>query len=1341
MALSKGFELATLGNGLDTDQSTGEVLTINMDTDVVTEGTNNLYFTNERVDDRVNDLVVAGSGILVTYNDTAGTLTFALDNTSGFDLSNNTTDDLAEGLLNLYYTDARVQTYISGGTASFNGTTVTTSGNVIVGGNLTVNGTTTTINSTELAVDDLNITIASGAADAAAADGAGITVDGANATITYNGTNDRWVFNKAPYYNTNRLLTNADNYVENITGSGQITVTHTPAPGSTAAISHGVSGVTAGTYGSATTIPVLTIDAQGHVTVASTASISTDLDIAGDSGTGTILLASETLTIAGDTGITTSVTGNIVSIDLDDTAVTPGSYGSSTTIPVITVDQQGRITSASEQSLQTSFNITDGVTTETVDGGDTITFVDGTDINVSVSATDRITISHNVTGANTSVSPTTNTFVDEITVSAQGHVTNVGTGTISFNVADNYAFKNIVAAGTTIVADSNADTLNISAAQVDSTSGIVIAGNATTDSITIAHADTSTIANVTSSSNNFISAQTYDTYGHVLTTTTGAIDFNVSENYAFKTISDGTNNAVADSNTDTFTITAGSDITAVVNATSDGVTISNTSTLDSVLGRGNSTTKDITVNNAVVNGNLTVNGTTTTLSTNNLVVEDAVIVLNNGQSTPANDAGFVFQRYSSPSAANYNTTFFWDEGSDKFIWASTTETGADNDITPVTSWMTLTSTGRLGIGFDTPTTALDVNGVIRSVGNPVTGDGATLQLFNDNQSTTNYGWQIQQNENASLAITVAGTGGAEISIISDGTDYTNARVLIGNGVQLNSSDISYLNGGNVGIGTTIPQTLLHLAANNNGGASNNTLRFSDTDTGVDANQQIGLIEFYGADISTGSAGLKAYIGAYNEDTTPDAYLAFGTDATTGTASERMRIASTGNVAIGSTDTTTARFRVESPTSGQTLAFFRDQGGTVDLRIVSVVAGTIGVYSGSGEDFILGTTANVENIRIQETTGNIGINNTNPGRKLSIGGDGININNGTNTAVLELYSTTDFRLQATDAFSIFDVTNTATRLNISNTGAIRFNNAYTFPTADGTTGQVLTTNGSGTLTFGNINTAIDWNVADNYAFKTVVAGGTSIVADSNTDTLTISAAQVGSTTGIVITGNATSDGFTIAHADTSTQASSSNTGRTYVQSITLDTYGHVTSIGTATETLEDNYVDSLAFNTTNGILTVGRTGVLADLTVDLDGRYLTAEADTLDTVTGRGATTANDIEVGAVQINATYKLEHASATLATTTATAIATYSASTFGGAKLVVQALDTVTGERQISEMLITHDGTTVKFTEYGVVYTGSAQITALTVVLSGGNVEIRAAGVTTNSTQYKVAETLLLA
>lgn len=69
-------------------------------------------------------------------------------------------------------------------------------GTVIIAGNLQVDGTTTTVNSTTMDVADLNITIAAGAANAAAADGAGITVDGASATILYTASTDSWDFNK-----------------------------------------------------------------------------------------------------------------------------------------------------------------------------------------------------------------------------------------------------------------------------------------------------------------------------------------------------------------------------------------------------------------------------------------------------------------------------------------------------------------------------------------------------------------------------------------------------------------------------------------------------------------------------------------------------------------------------------------------------------------------------------------------------------------------------------------------------------------------------------------------------------------------------------------------------------------------------------------------------------------------------------------------------------------------------------------------------------------------------------------------------------------------------------------
>ena len=76
-------------------------------------------------------------------------------------------------------------------------------GEVVIKGDLTVEGTTTTVNSTQLDVVDKNITVAKNSANAAAASGAGLTVDvGTNSPavaspqLTYDAVQDRWQMNK-----------------------------------------------------------------------------------------------------------------------------------------------------------------------------------------------------------------------------------------------------------------------------------------------------------------------------------------------------------------------------------------------------------------------------------------------------------------------------------------------------------------------------------------------------------------------------------------------------------------------------------------------------------------------------------------------------------------------------------------------------------------------------------------------------------------------------------------------------------------------------------------------------------------------------------------------------------------------------------------------------------------------------------------------------------------------------------------------------------------------------------------------------------------------------------------
>jgi len=62
---------------------------------------------------------------------------------------------------------------------------------------LTVTGTTTTINSATLDIADINITIADGAANSAAADGAGLTIEGAGVNFQWSDADQQMSLNKS----------------------------------------------------------------------------------------------------------------------------------------------------------------------------------------------------------------------------------------------------------------------------------------------------------------------------------------------------------------------------------------------------------------------------------------------------------------------------------------------------------------------------------------------------------------------------------------------------------------------------------------------------------------------------------------------------------------------------------------------------------------------------------------------------------------------------------------------------------------------------------------------------------------------------------------------------------------------------------------------------------------------------------------------------------------------------------------------------------------------------------------------------------------------------------------
>jgi hypothetical protein len=118
--ITKKVTINSTGNVFSVNNKTGAV---SLNSDEIPEGLSSLYFTNERVDDRVATLLQAGTNVSIVYNDLANTLT--ISSTGNVRSVNGaagdvilTTDNINEGLTNKYYTDARVSAVIGTKTTS-----------------------------------------------------------------------------------------------------------------------------------------------------------------------------------------------------------------------------------------------------------------------------------------------------------------------------------------------------------------------------------------------------------------------------------------------------------------------------------------------------------------------------------------------------------------------------------------------------------------------------------------------------------------------------------------------------------------------------------------------------------------------------------------------------------------------------------------------------------------------------------------------------------------------------------------------------------------------------------------------------------------------------------------------------------------------------------------------------------------------------------------------------------------------------------------------------------------------------------------------------------------------
>lgn len=201
-------------------------------------------------------------------------------------------------------------------------------------------------------------------------------------------------------------------------------------------------------------------------------------------------------------------------------------------------------------------------------------------------------------------------------------------------------FKNVAVSGqNTIVADQNNDTLNVAAG-----TGITVTTNDTTDTLTVTNSGVTSISGTTNQVN--------------ASASTGSVTLSLPQD-----IHSGANPTFAGVN-------AGN-INVGITGDNEIDTDTGNLTIDSA---GGTVTVD---DNLIVTGDLTVQGTTTTLNTTELLVEDNIITLNStATGTPSLNAGIEVERGDDP-----NVVLRWNETSN--TWELTRDGTNYEEITTV----------------------------------------------------------------------------------------------------------------------------------------------------------------------------------------------------------------------------------------------------------------------------------------------------------------------------------------------------------------------------------------------------------------------------------------------------------------------------------------------------------------------------------------------------------------------------------------------------------------------------------------------------------------------------------
>ena len=273
----------------------------------------------------------------------------------------------------------------------------------------------------------------------------------------------------------------------------------------------------------------------------------------------------------------------------------------------------------------------------------------------------------------------------------------------------------------------------------------------------------------------------------------------------------------------------------------------------------------------------------------------------------------------------------------------------------------ITSTGNVGIGTTSPVQALSVV-------------GATGTTFVS-------------------SITSKVATGAYMGFLDTTTTDRPLLGAVGNNFAILTANTERLridSSGNVGIGTTTPGAKLDISAGVIGGSHvGPSLRLTNgyTDQGagdwVPNTDYAGSVDYYTVDGSSNGPNVVSFIRPYVQSASGVGWsLAFGVSTANEAATERMRIASSGNVGIGTTSpaetlevaSAVPKIKISAKSNASAQLLFNSNASGVQKDTGSII------YS-NAESMIF-QTSSTERLRIT-STGNVGIGTTSPTGQLHV----------------------------------------------------------------------------------------------------------------------------------------------------------------------------------------------------------------------------------------------------------------------------------------------------------------------------------------------------------------------